>query len=164
MKKLTNIWIVFFLLSACTQSEQVAMDNKESPEISSVEIAQLIMEKEKDALNSWAEGSFTGYTKHFDDDVTFIDDIGAQNRIDGLPAMRSYTSKLDSIGMISKHRYELINPKVQVYQDVAIITLQYHPYSFDDKPLTKWKATSVYALIDNDWKVVHGHWSMIKTE
>jgi hypothetical protein len=164
MKKLTNIWIILFLLSACTLSEQDAVDNNERLEISSDEIAQLILAKEKDALNSWAEGSFTGYTKHFDEEVTFLDGIGAQNRIDGLLAMRSYTSKLDSIGMIPKHRYELIDPKVQVYQDMAIITLQYHPYSLDDKPLTKWKATSVYVLLDNDWKVVHGHWSMIKAE
>ena len=164
MKKLTNIWIILFLLSACTVPEKDAVENNRELEKSSVEIEQLILEKEKDALNSWAEGSVTGYIKHFDDEVTYIDDIGAHNRIDGLPAMRAYAAKLDSIGMISKHRYEVINPKVQVYQDIAIITLQYHPYYPDGMPGTKWKATSVYTLMDNDWKVVHAHWSMLKVE
>ena len=164
MKKLINILIILFLLSACTIPKKDTAGNNEEPEKSSVEIEQLILEKEKDALNSWAEGSVTGYTKYFDDEVTYIDDIGAHNRIDGLPAMRVYAAKLDSIGMISKHRYEIINPKVQVYQDIAIITLQYHPYKPDNTPGTKWKATSVYRLIDNDWKVVHANWSRLKAE
>ena len=164
MKKLINICIILFLLSACISPKKDTVENNKELEKSSIEIEQLILEKEKDALNSWAEGSVTGYTKYFDDEVTYIDDIGAHNRIDGLPAMRVYAAKLDSIGMISKHRYEIINPKVQVYQDIAIITLQYHPYKPDNTPGTKWKATSVYRLIDNDWKVVHANWSMLKAE
>jgi hypothetical protein len=164
MKKLTYTWIFLFLLAACTMPENDAVENTSRLEKSSAEIEKLILEKEKDALNSWAEGSVTGYTKHFADEVTYIDDIGAHNRIDGLPDMRVYAAHLDSIGMISKHRYEFINPRVQVYQDIAILTFQYHPFKPDDTPGTKWKATSVYALIDNDWKVVHGHWSMLKTE
>jgi len=133
-------------------------------EKSSIKIEQLILEKEKDALNSWAQGSVTGYTKYFDNDATYIDDIGAHNRIDGLLAIRAYAAKLDSMGTISKHTYEIIKPKVQLYQDIGIITLQYHPYKLDGKPGTKWKATSVYALVDNDWKVVHANWSMLKVE
>ena len=164
MKKISYIWFILFLLSTCTLPENDAVQNNKSLEVSSAEIEQLVLEKEKDALNSWAEGSITGYTKYFDDEVTYIDDIGAHNRIDGLPAVRAYAGTLDSMGMITKHRYEIINPKVQVYQDIAIITLQYHPYKPDDTPGTKWKATSVYALIDNDWKVVHAHWSMLKAE
>jgi hypothetical protein len=164
MKKLTYSWIILFLLSTCTIPENDAVENTSRLEKSSAEIEKLILAKEIEALNYWAEGSFTGYTIHFDNEVTFIDDIGAHNRIDGLPAMHTYAAKMDSIDMIYKHRYELINPKVQVYPDFAIVTFQYHPFKPDDTPGTKWKATSVYALIDNDWKVVHGHWSMLKTE
>ncbi|MCK5442935.1 MAG: nuclear transport factor 2 family protein [Maribacter sp.] len=161
MKKLINIWIILFFLCACNMPKKNTVGNNEELEKSSVEIEQLILEKEKDAFNSYAAGSFTGFTKHYDDEVTYL---GARNRIDGLPAMRAYTARLDSIGAISKHRYEVINPKVQVYQDMAIITLQYHPYSSDNTPETKWKATSVYALMDNDWKVVHAHWSVLNAE
>ena len=66
--------------------------------------------------------------------MTYIDDIAAQDRIDGLEAMLVYAAELDSIGMISKHSYEIINPRVQVYRDMAIITLQYHPYYPDGTP------------------------------
>lgn len=162
MKKLTHSWIILYLLSSCTTPVNDAVENHKSLQKSSVEIEKLILEKEKDALNSWAEGSVTGYTKHFADEVTYIDDIFAQNRIEGLPDMRVYAAHLDSIGMISKHRYEFINPKVQVYQNIAILTFQYHPYKPDDTAGTKWKATSVYALIDSNWQVVHAHWSMLK--
>jgi len=164
MKKLTNLWIILFLFSACTLSDKDTAENTGEIEKSSVEIEKLILEKEKDALNSWADGSVLGYIKHFDDEVTYMDDIGAHNRIDGLSAMREYAMKLDSAGIIYKYRYEVINPRVQVYQDMAIITFQYNPYKFDGTPGTKWKATSVYAIKENDWKVVHAHWSMIKSE
>ena len=50
MKKLTNIWIILFLLSACTVPEKDAVNNSRVLEKSSVEIEQLILEKEKDAF------------------------------------------------------------------------------------------------------------------
>ncbi|MGB5666385.1 MAG: hypothetical protein WBM53_06040 [Maribacter sp.] len=164
MKKFTTLWIIPLLVFSCTFPKKDGVENKGELQKSSIEIEQLVMEKEKDALNSWAEGSVTGYTKHFDNEATYVDDIGAHDLIEGLPAIRAYAAKLDSMGMIHKHTYKIINPKVQLFQDIAIISLQYHPYKPDGTPGTKWKATSVYALSDNDWKVVHANWSMLKKE
>lgn len=128
-------------------------------------IEQKIIDKEKDALNSWAEASIIGYTKHFDNEATYVDDIMAQNRIDGLTDLQAYANKLDGMNMIKKHRYDFVNPKVQVMNDVVILSFQYHPYDLqDNSPLTKWKATSVYAFKDNDWKVVHANWSLLNKE
>jgi ketosteroid isomerase-like protein len=122
--------------------------------------AQAILEHERAALDRWAEGRATQYFDGWADDVTYFDDIGAHRRIDGIAAMRAYASSLD--GKVPPHRYELVDPKVQVFGDVGIVTLGYHPFGPDGAPLQRWKATLVYSRTDGKWRVVHGHWSMVK--
>jgi ketosteroid isomerase-like protein len=50
---------------------------------------------------------------------------------------------------------------VQIFGDVGIVTLRYHP-SKDGKPLAPCKAAAVYRHAGNEWRVVHAHWSMVK--
>jgi ketosteroid isomerase-like protein len=122
--------------------------------------AQAILDRERAALDKWAQGRAAQYYEGWADDVTYFDDIGAQRRIDGLEALRTYGASLD--GKVPPHRYELLDPKVQMMDDVAIVTLGYHPFGPDGAALQRWKATLVYRRIDGDWRVVHGHWSMVK--
>ena len=94
------------------------------------------------------------------DDVTYFDDIGAHSRVSGIEALRTYLTSLQ--GKIPPHRYELLDPKVQLYGDVGILTLRYAAYGADPKPLSRWKATSVYRRVDDEWRIVHAHWSLVK--
>jgi len=119
-----------------------------------------ILGQECRALDQWAAGNPLGYVDIDADDVTYFDDIGAHSRIDGLDTLRTYLAGL--IGKIPPHRYELVDPRVQVYGDVAILTLRYQPSDTDGKPLTAWKATSVYRRSATDWRIVHAHWSTVK--
>ena len=119
-----------------------------------------ILGQECRALDQWASGNPLGYVDIDADDVTYFDDIGAHSRIDGLDTLRTYLAGL--IGKIPPHKYELVDPRVQVYGDVAILTLRYQPSDTDGKPLTAWKATSVYRRSATDWRIVHAHWSTVK--
>jgi len=119
-----------------------------------------ILALERAALDRWAQGDPLGYMERCADDVTYFDDIAAQHRVDGLVALRSYLGTL--VGKIPPHRYELVEPKVQVYGDLGIVTLRYHPFAPDGAAQTPWKATSVYRRADGAWKAVHAHWSMVK--
>ena len=65
------------------------------------------------------------------------------------------------IGKITPHSYEVVDPRVQVYNDIAIVTFQYHS-SIDGEPSPAWKVTDVYHLSNNEWKIVHAHWSLVK--
>ena len=121
---------------------------------------QEIIALERSALDQWALRKPLGFAKNFSDDVTLFDDIGAQSRIDGLEAARKYLSSLE--GQIPPHRYEIVNPKVQVYGDIGILTFQWHSFTTDDKPLSKWKVTSVYQYSGSKWHTVHANWSVIK--
>lgn len=117
-----------------------------------------ILAQERRALDRWCQGDPLGYTEIYADDVTYFDDIGAQERVDGIGGMREYMDSLR--GKIPPHRYEIVRPRVQVYGDVAILTLRYSTRSADGRPLTPWKATSVYRRTGEGWRIVHAHWSI----
>jgi len=117
-----------------------------------------ILAQERAGLDRWAAGDPVGYAHSGADDVTYFDDIAAANRIDGIEAWRSYLSSLE----IPPHSYEVIDPKVQVYGEVGILTLHFHGLGPDGEVLSRWKATSVYRYEAGDWHTVHAHWSMIK--
>ena len=44
----------------------------------------------------------------------------------------------------------------------AILTLRYKARSTDGRPLSHWKATSVYRRTGSQWRIVHAHWSLVK--
>lgn len=121
---------------------------------------QAILAQERRALDQWAQGNPLGYVETDADDITYFDDIGAHLRIDGLEAVRNYFAGLT--GKIPEHRYEVVNPKVQVYGDIGILTLRYRASGTDGGPLTPWKATSVYRRSAEGWRKVHAHWSIAK--
>jgi len=121
---------------------------------------EAILAQERRALDQWAEGNPLGYLDIDADDVTYFDDIGAHSRLDGIEAMRTYLTSLK--GKVPPHRYEVVNPNVQVYGDVGILTLRYNASATDGKPLAQWKATSVYRRIEGEWRIVHAHWSLVK--
>lgn len=122
-------------------------------------VEQIILAKERQALDRWSAGDPLGFAVNFADDVTYFDDISAQTRINGLEEMRNYFTTL--VGKIPIHTYEIVDPMVQVYGNIAISTLHYHSI-IDGEPGQPWKATDVYRLTDGEWRVVHAHWSLIK--
>jgi ketosteroid isomerase-like protein len=38
----------------------------------------------------------------------------------------------------------------------------YEAYGRDAQPLSRWKATSVYRRENEQWLIVHAHWSLVK--
>jgi hypothetical protein len=138
------------LLGGCTSAPR--HDNAEKE----------IIALERRALDNWSLGKTTGYAEAGEADLTYCDDIGAQTRIDGLDAVRKYLASLE--GKVPVHEYEMVNPKVQVYGDIGILTIQYHPSTLEGQPLRKWKATSVYRYSGGSWHMVHAHWSTIKEQ
>jgi len=124
------------------------------------DVEQAVLAQERRALDEWAAGRPTGFAIVDADDGTYFDDIGAHRRVDGGAAIRGYLASLE--GKVPPHRYELVDPKVQVYGDVAVLTLRYHPSDEGGTPLQRWKATSVYRRAGGDWLRIHAHWSMVK--
>lgn len=95
------------------------------------------------------------------DDVTLFDfEPGAQLRMEGLEAFRNYMSPIAE--QVPPHTFDIVNPKVQAYDDTAILTYHWNAFMTDGKPLPSWKATSVYHWKDGQWRMVHTHWSTVQ--
>jgi uncharacterized protein (TIGR02246 family) len=120
-----------------------------------------ILALEHSALEKWAQGDTTGYVEIGRDDVTWFDFAeGEQLRLEGLAAFREYLEPL--AGQIPPHKYDMLNPKLQLYGDAAILTFHWKGTLPDGSQLPRWKATSVYHRKDGKWRQVHGHWSMVQ--
>ncbi len=124
---------------------------------------QEIISLERSALDKWAQSNTGGFINISADDVTWFDFApGAQLRIDGIEALRTYMEPLT--GQIPTHTYEIVNPKVQVYGNTAILSFHWKGTMTDGTPLGGWKVTSVYQWKDGKWYQVHAHWSVVQSE
>lgn len=118
---------------------------------------EAILAQARRELDAWSEGNAPGYGLSAADDVTYFDNMGAQTRIDGIQAFREYLAALQ--GQVPEHNYEIVDPKVQVYGDIGILTLHYHAFSAEGETLARGKGTCVYRQTDGEWCMVHTHWS-----
>ena len=114
MKNFLLLLSIFMLFASCTMQQ-----NTQTQE----EVEQAILALERQALDQWAAGNPIGFSESFAEDVTYFDDIGAHMRMVGLEAMKTYLASLD--GQIPPHEYEIVDPNVQIYGDIAIRTLRY---------------------------------------
>ena len=130
------------------------------PELPTADEAKAeIMEKVKAANDKWSSGDPMGFLEVAAQDVTWIDDLAAQNRVSSYEALAEYLKAFK--GQIPPHKYELIDPVFQLYDDIVILTYRYQG-TFEGEPLSPWKITSVYRFADGEWLSVHENWSLIK--
>jgi ketosteroid isomerase-like protein len=116
---------------------------------------------ERSALDEWSQGNTLGYIDISADDVTWFNFTpGQQLRSEGLEAVTNFLAPLAE--GIPLHTYELVDPKVQVYGDTAILTFHWRASTTDGEDMPRWKATSVYHWNAGTWRMVHAHWSLVQ--
>jgi hypothetical protein len=103
---------------------------------------ETILAAERRALDRWSAGDPAGYAESAADDVSYFDDIWAHDRIDGGEALRAYAKSLE--GQIPVHSYAMARPRVQLFEDIGILTYRYVPTMPNGETGTLWKATTVY--------------------
>jgi RNA polymerase sigma factor (sigma-70 family) len=123
-----------------------------------------IIALEKGALNRWGKGDPAGYFEIIGDAETYFDPT-TEKRLDGLSALRQHIAPFT--GKIRIDRVEMIDPKVQRVGDLAVLTFNLSDYgaSIGDAPKSdaRWNSTEVFQRIDGKWKIVHSHWSYVKS-
>ena len=149
--------VLFALAAGCAFW---ACENAPSPDEPIPNAEEDILAQERLGLDQWAAGNPQGYAHSATDDVTYFDDIAAATRIEGREAWLSYLASLP----IPPHSYEILDPRVQVYGNTAILTFHYQAFGPEGEEAQPWKATSVYRYEEGVWRQVHAHWSLIKQE
>ena len=122
-------------------------------------IAERIIAIETEALKCWNNGDPSGYLKIYAEEITYFD-VGTNARLDGYSAMEKLFGPAK--GKIYSSRFEIPNPKVQVHGNTAVLTFNLITYSDENEIISEWNSTEVYAKINNEWKIIHSHWSKTK--
>ena len=124
-----------------------------------------IIAMEKAALDRWGKGDPQGYLEIMDADLTYFDPF-KEKRLDGLDTMKEAIKPIT--GKIKVDRFDMLNPKVQRYGDMALLTFNLLSYvkqpDGTEKVVARWNSSEVYRKIDSEWKIIHSHWSFIKPE
>jgi len=125
-----------------------------------------IIAMERAALDRSGKGDVNGYLEIDGSDITYFDPA-LDKRVDGHDALSKYLTPV--AGKIAITSYSMIDPRVQQYGDVAVLT-----YNLVDEvsktpaePVnikTRWNCTQVYVRVDGKWEIVHNHWSYTKPE
>ena len=120
-------------------------------------VAGKIIALERAALDRWGKGDPDGFLEISAPDVSYFDPF-TERRLDGIAALRALYDQIR--GKIKVDRDEIINPRVQVLGDTAVLTIQF--VSHGSEGAMHWNCTEVYRSFGDAWKIVHTHWSFTK--
>ena len=119
------------------------------------DVESFILSRERAALDRWGKGDPSGFLEISSPDVVYFDPF-LERRLDGLQALAEYYEKLR--GQIRIDCDEMIDPKVQVCGETAVLTFNY--VSYTGKTQMRWNCTEVYQHRDGRWLIIQTHWSI----
>lgn len=120
-----------------------------------------IIAKEKAMLDRWGTGDTDSFLELAAPEITYFDpSLG--KRLDGREAFEKFLAPLKGTFRVPK--YEMIDPKVQVHGEAAV--LSYNMIDYDETGINTFRmnVTEVYARHDGRWRLVHSHFSITKPQ
>jgi len=121
-----------------------------------------ILSLEKGAMERWRNGDPWGFVEISAEDISYMDP-GLAAPILGLEQFKTYMKQLE--GKIYYQGSEFIDPRVVVAGDAAVLSYNYRSSVLAPEGTTMsqtpWNATEVYFRRDDQWRIVHTHWSYV---
>jgi len=150
--------LVFIILPG-TQLDSEGSKKKNAEE---EKISEMIIAMERSQLDRWGKGDPWGVVEGTNTGVTYFDP-SLELRLDGLEAFRKLMASVE--GKIKIERYKMINPKVQIHGDTAVLTFNLIDFVPTREGTTRevhWNSTEVFCRIEGKWQRIHNHWSYTK--
>lgn len=119
------------------------------------DIAGTIIALERAALDQWGAGDPSGYLEISAPDVTYFDPF-LERRLEGRKALEAWYAPLR--GTVHIDRYDLIEPRVQVCGEAAVLT--FNLISYSGATTMRWNCTEVYRSDKEGWRLIQTHWSI----
>jgi ketosteroid isomerase-like protein len=151
--KITNLFIAMILVAFLCQGFSTVLLAQSSTEDEIISLTYKLWKAEND--NDMATRN-----KYVADDYTEFNSVYS-TRIDGKSKNFNLTDASNSGGKSLAD--EMLNPKVQVYGDVAILTYNFAGALKDDSGKvtpSKAKSTRVYVKMNGTWRLVHANFGM----
>lgn len=122
-------------------------------------LAEHIIGLEKAALEKWFKGDTSGYERLWSErSFTYFDAVVTE-RIDDHATIAEFLKTIE--GKLFADSYEFRSPRVQIGQDMAVLTYQL----FAETTLInmEYNCIEVYQKEeDGEWRVIHSTWSFIR--
>ncbi len=150
------------LLMTLIPALAAAAGKQPKPVTGGQDTALKIIAMERDALERGARGDVDSFVNISDPDVVYFDP-SLERRIDGLAALKEYYHK-NSKPPEEELDIELINPKVQLTGDVAVLTFNYKSTGRRTGRVQLWNCTEVYRQTAQGWRIIQTHWSWTKPQ
>ncbi len=122
------------------------------------EMSETIIALSKNAMEAWLKGNPTPYLKLYSKDFTYFDP-STDFRLDGWDKIEELYESMR--GKVYVERFEIINPKVQLNGNMAVLSFNLHMFAGD--MVWKENCTEVYLFTEEkEWKIIHSHFSPTK--
>ena len=118
-----------------------------------------IIAMEKAMLDRWGTGDTDGFLELAAPEITYFDP-SLEKRLDGREAFEKFLAPLK--GAFRVPRYEMVDPKVQVLGEAAVLSYNMIDYDETGKNAFRMNVTEVYARPGGRWALVHSHFSITK--
>jgi ketosteroid isomerase-like protein len=122
-----------------------------------------ILSLEKAAMERWRKGDPMGFVEMSAADISYIDP-GQSKPMIGLELYTEYMKQLE--GKIHYDHSEFIDAKIVQVGDAAVLSYNYCSSVLDANGAvasqTPWNCTEVYFRRNDQWQIVHNHWSYVK--
>ncbi len=148
MKRVIIVLLAVAVFSGCATAPKTGM--------SEAAALEEILALEHAAYETWFKSDPTAYAQGFADKVTYFDTV-LWDRFDD-SAVKAHL--MTFAGKIPDFDYKFINPRVDLYGDVAVFTFNLEAYDpKDGKLVVRWKSTAVLTRTNGGWEKVHAHWT-----
>jgi len=118
-------------------------------------IASSIIDLERRALERWGRGDPSGFLEISADDVVYFDPY-QERRLNGIEELRALYESIR--GRVQIARFELIDPRVQAVDDMAVLTFNYVAEGTNEVT-SRWNCTEVFRRDGATWRIIQTHWS-----
>jgi hypothetical protein len=126
---------------------------------SEAEVARQLLALERQAMDGWMKGNPDSDLARSDSTIVYIHPA-AEKRLEGLPALTELFDKYRGTPLFDS--YEIVDPKVQVSGDVAVLTFTFE--CRNGTVTSRYDSSEVYRHRKEGWRVIHAHWSKARTQ
>jgi ketosteroid isomerase-like protein len=149
MKHVISILLVVAIFCGCSTA----------PRIKEAAALEEILALELATYETWyGKSDPTAYAQVFADKATYFDPALADKIEDS--AIKKHLMAF--AGKIPNFRYEILNPRVDLYGEIAVFTFNLKAYDKKDSAVTLHAtSTAVLTHTNGGWKKVHAHWTVI---
>jgi hypothetical protein len=125
-----------------------------APAWSQSDAAAEVIALERKVMDAWIQGNPDPLFAVADPGITYFH-VMTDKRVDGLAALKALVEPYRGRPLFDS--YEMVEPKVQVAGEVAVLT--YILVQKNGGAASRWNGTQGYQKRPGGWRLTHSHWS-----